>query len=328
MENPFLGLNPIKLGALIKSWTAKISQMANELANLEKGLEGAIQAEKQIESIQKTRAVLEATRAELALMKAALEAANAAKVGVTAAETIKAAEVAKDAGASEGLWARLMAMIFGPKKTGTSMMTGMVIVVVGATAIIYSGSKIIGMFSSDDRDNIERVAGSGATLIEPIPLDQVRPTQDPDHPNAPPAPVLGSPPSDPALDIPQNTPPPGNTPTSPIEGGTSATPSDSNTSGGPTESGNYYIYAINTSGWSFYIGQPSQVEGRAAKEFTDGGTGDQPIEFEKLVTTPFNSADEAKEYLKARVTPGKESVWTGRWYQFNGKEYRTVHVSF
>ena len=88
----------------------------------------------------------------------------------------------------------------------------------------------------------------------------------------------------------------------------------------------YYIYAVNTSGWSLYIGRPADVEGRPSRSFTDGGTGDAPIEFEVLVGTPFNSAEEAKEYLRTRVTPGKESVWTGRWVKFEGGEYRALHV--
>lgn len=89
----------------------------------------------------------------------------------------------------------------------------------------------------------------------------------------------------------------------------------------------YYIYAVNTSGWSFYIGRPSDVEGRPARGFQDGGTGEQPVEFKKLVDKKFSSASEAKAYLKARVRPGKQSVWTGTWQKFEGgEEYRTVHV--
>ncbi|HQR08841.1 MAG TPA: hypothetical protein PLN21_18615 [Gemmatales bacterium] len=91
----------------------------------------------------------------------------------------------------------------------------------------------------------------------------------------------------------------------------------------------YYIYAINTSGWSFYIGRPSDVEGRPGRQFQDGGTGEAPVEFKKLVDKKFNSASEAKAYLKARVTPGKQSVWTGTWMKFEGgEECRMVHVGF
>lgn len=88
----------------------------------------------------------------------------------------------------------------------------------------------------------------------------------------------------------------------------------------------YYIYAVNTSGWSFYIGRSTDVEGRAAKSFQDGGTGSQPIEYKKLVSKEFVSSSEATEYLKARVSPGHHSVWTGTWLKFEGAEYRTVHV--
>lgn len=94
-----------------------------------------------------------------------------------------------------------------------------------------------------------------------------------------------------------------------------------------SSSDGYYIYAVNTSGWSFYIGRPVDVEGRPARGFQDGGTGDQPVEFKKLVDKKFSSSSEAKAYLKARVTPGKQSVWTGTWQKFEGgEEYRTVHV--
>lgn len=89
----------------------------------------------------------------------------------------------------------------------------------------------------------------------------------------------------------------------------------------------YYIYAVNTSGWSFYIGRPSDVEGRASGSFQDGGTGKQPVEFKKLVNQSFHNSSDAREYLKARVAPGKQSVWTGRWLKFEGgEEYRTLHV--
>lgn len=90
--------------------------------------------------------------------------------------------------------------------------------------------------------------------------------------------------------------------------------------------GTYYIYAVNTSGWSFFIGQSKDVENRASKTFQDGGTGDQPVEFKKLVDKPFNSYAEARDYLKARVSGGKQSYWTGTWKKFEGGEYRTVHV--
>ncbi len=89
----------------------------------------------------------------------------------------------------------------------------------------------------------------------------------------------------------------------------------------------YYLYVVNTSGWSYYIGRPEDVEGKASKSFQDGGTGDQPIQFRRLVETKFNSSNEAREYLKSHVSPGKQSVWTGKWLKFNGgEEFRTVHV--
>ncbi|MFT3880560.1 MAG: hypothetical protein QM703_12965 [Gemmatales bacterium] len=89
----------------------------------------------------------------------------------------------------------------------------------------------------------------------------------------------------------------------------------------------YFIYAVNTSGWSYYIGRSADVEGRPARQFQDGGMGDQPVEFKKLVDKKFTNAAEAKAYLKARVTPGKQSVWTGTWMKFEGgEEYRMVHV--
>ena len=97
--------------------------------------------------------------------------------------------------------------------------------------------------------------------------------------------------------------------------------------GSESLSGSYYIYVVNTSGWSYFIGRPADVEGRPAKQFQDGGTGDTPVEFKKLVDKEFNSASDAKAYLKARVAPGKQSVWTGQWLKFNGgEEYRNVHV--
>ena len=83
----------------------------------------------------------------------------------------------------------------------------------------------------------------------------------------------------------------------------------------------YYIYAINTSGWSFYVGRTADVEGRPANSFADGGTGNQPVEYKKLVSKDFDSSAEALEYLKARVSPGHQSVWTGTWLKFEGSEY-------
>ncbi len=96
--------------------------------------------------------------------------------------------------------------------------------------------------------------------------------------------------------------------------------------GRPKPGEKYYVFAVNTSGWSFYIGHPSEVENRAGRSITDGGTGDQPIAYKKLVEQPFDTAREARDYLKARVTPGKHSVWTGQWMKFGSEEYRTVHV--
>jgi nucleotide-binding universal stress UspA family protein len=88
----------------------------------------------------------------------------------------------------------------------------------------------------------------------------------------------------------------------------------------------YYIYAVNTSGWSLYVGRPSDVEGRPAGTLTDGGTGDTPVEYKKLVETAFDNSDAALAYLKARISPGHESRWTGTWVKFEGAEYRTVHL--
>ena len=65
---------------------------------------------------------------------------------------------------------------------------------------------------------------------------------------------------------------------------------------------------------------------RPARSFPDGGTGDQPIESKKLVDKPFGSPSEAIEYLKAGVSPGHQSVWTGTWIKFGGQEYRILHV--
>jgi hypothetical protein len=88
----------------------------------------------------------------------------------------------------------------------------------------------------------------------------------------------------------------------------------------------YYIYAVNTSGWSLYVGRPSDVEGRPAGTLTDGGTGDTPVEYKKLVNTAFDNSDAALAYLKAHISPGHESRWTGTWVKFEGAEYRTVHL--
>jgi hypothetical protein len=88
----------------------------------------------------------------------------------------------------------------------------------------------------------------------------------------------------------------------------------------------YYIYAVNTSGWSLYVGRPSDVEGRPAGTLTDGGTGDTPVEYKKLVNTAFDNSNAALAYLKTHISPGHESRWTGTWVKFEGAEYRTVHL--
>ena len=88
----------------------------------------------------------------------------------------------------------------------------------------------------------------------------------------------------------------------------------------------YYIYAVNTSGWSLYVGRPSDVEGRPAGTLTDGGTGDTPVEYKKLVETAFDNSGAALAYIKAHISPGHESRWTGTWVKFEGAEYRTVHL--
>lgn len=90
--------------------------------------------------------------------------------------------------------------------------------------------------------------------------------------------------------------------------------------------GAYFLYAVETSGWSFYIGRSADVEGRAAGSFPDGGHGKQPVAFKKLTSEPFATSGHAKAYLKSQVSPGKQSVWTGQWYKFKGEEYRSVHV--
>jgi hypothetical protein len=88
----------------------------------------------------------------------------------------------------------------------------------------------------------------------------------------------------------------------------------------------YYIYAVNTSGWSLFVGRPSDVEGRPAGTLTDGGEGDTPVEYKKLVGTAFDNSDAALAYVKAHISPGHESRWTGTWVKFEGGEYRTVHL--
>jgi hypothetical protein len=88
----------------------------------------------------------------------------------------------------------------------------------------------------------------------------------------------------------------------------------------------YYIYAVNTSGWSLFVGRPSDVEGRPAGTLTDGGEGDTPVEYKKLVGTAFDNSDAALAYVKAHISAGHESRWSGTWVKFEGGEYRTVHL--
>ena len=88
----------------------------------------------------------------------------------------------------------------------------------------------------------------------------------------------------------------------------------------------YFLYAINTSGWSFYVGRPSDVENKPANGFKDGGTGTQPVEYRKLLDKPFKDPFAAMSYLKLAAKPSKQSVWTGQWYQFSGEEFRGLHV--
>jgi hypothetical protein len=88
----------------------------------------------------------------------------------------------------------------------------------------------------------------------------------------------------------------------------------------------YFLYAVNTSGWSFFVGRASDVENRPSNGFQDGGTGTQPVEYRKLLDKPFADPFAALSYLKLAAKPGKHSVWTGQWYQFNGEEFRGVHV--
>lgn len=49
----------------------------------------------------------------------------------------------------------------------------------------------------------------------------------------------------------------------------------------------YYIYAVTTSGWSLLISRPAEVEGRPSNSFLDGGTGDAPVQWKKLVEKEF-----------------------------------------
>lgn len=88
----------------------------------------------------------------------------------------------------------------------------------------------------------------------------------------------------------------------------------------------FFLYVVNTSGWSFYIGRPSDVENKPANGFQDGGTGTQPVEYRKLLDKPFKDPDAARSYLKLAATPGKHSYWTGQWYKFGSEEYRGLHV--
>lgn len=88
----------------------------------------------------------------------------------------------------------------------------------------------------------------------------------------------------------------------------------------------YFLYAVNTSGWSFYVGRPSDVENKPSNGFADGGTSTQPVEYRKLLDKPFKDPFAAMSYLKLAATPGKHSVWTGQWYKFSGEEFRGVHV--
>jgi hypothetical protein len=88
----------------------------------------------------------------------------------------------------------------------------------------------------------------------------------------------------------------------------------------------FYLYAINTSGWSFYIARPSDIENKPSNGFTDGGTSTQPMEYRKLLDKAFKDPDAARSYLKLAATPGKHSVWTGQWYKFSGEEFRGLHV--
>ena len=88
----------------------------------------------------------------------------------------------------------------------------------------------------------------------------------------------------------------------------------------------YFIYAVNTSGWSLYIARPAEVEGRPSHSFTDGGTSDKPVECKKLVDQPFYTEADALAYLKPLVTSSFDSHWTGHHIKFQGQDYRDVHV--
>lgn len=88
----------------------------------------------------------------------------------------------------------------------------------------------------------------------------------------------------------------------------------------------YYIYAVNTSGWSLYVGRTGDVEGRKASSFVDGGNGTALVEFKKVVAQPFETSDKAIAYLKANVSTGHHSRWTGTWVKLGGEEFRDVHV--
>jgi hypothetical protein len=88
----------------------------------------------------------------------------------------------------------------------------------------------------------------------------------------------------------------------------------------------YFIYAVNTSGWSLYIARPAEVEGRPSHSFTDGGTTANPVEWKKLVDQPFYTETEARDHLKPLVSPSFDSRWTGHHVKFQGQDYRDVHV--
>jgi hypothetical protein len=95
----------------------------------------------------------------------------------------------------------------------------------------------------------------------------------------------------------------------------------------PTARGDkYFIYAVQTSGLSFYVGRPKDVEGRPARSFADGGTSSDPVAFTKLVDTPFENSNAAIDYLKTRISGARHDYWKGKIVTFGGKEYRTVHV--
>jgi hypothetical protein len=89
----------------------------------------------------------------------------------------------------------------------------------------------------------------------------------------------------------------------------------------------FYVYAIDTSGWSLWVDRPDAVAKlQAGRGLTDSGLGPGIVISKKLSSKGFLVKEECIAYLKTRVTLGKYSRWTGQWVKFKGEEYRTVHL--